>query len=170
MKDVRFLTFVLSLLLGVALTTAPATAQPPDADARRTRAAERREEISQMSPEERAQWQAERRARHRKDDENRPPRPIEIRAPLPLPVKMGPVGKPAGGACAKGESCTLELTPSSGEVLVVTAVWSADEIQCDEIKSSTPPGGQPISPQWRCERLFRARGTGAAYTGFTVAE
>ena len=101
---------------------------------------------------------------------------VEIRDPLPLPVEVRnagalvPAGRPAGGACPTGESCKLAATPSVREVLVVTAVWSATRVECDGAVSTSPAGGAPIAPWWRCQQRFALEGPGAGYTGFIVVQ
>ena len=94
---------------------------------------------------------------------------MEIRQPIPLPVVVQS-GKPEGGACPRGGVCSLVLEPAAGEAVVVTAVWSAETIECDDTVSSTPAGGQPIAPGWRCEKRFSIKGKGAGYTAYTIAK
>ncbi len=163
------------IALGMGLPVAQAQ-RPKDPDARRTWVAERRKELQDMSPEEREKMRTERHKHRNAERAARPPRPMELRGPLPLPVEvknasnLGLVGAPAGGACKRDEICTLRLEPEPGQAVIVTAVWSADKIECDGAVSSTPAGGEPIEPRWRCEKSFEARGKGAGYTAFIVAE
>jgi hypothetical protein len=79
-------------------------------------------------------------------------------------------GKPAGGACPGPDSCELKFTPPENEVLVLTAVWSATKLQCDDATAASPRGGAPIAPGWRCERRLLVEGPGAGWTGFTTAK
>jgi hypothetical protein len=53
---------------------------------------------------------------------------------------------------------------------VVTAVWSASRVQCDDLSTRSPPNGDVIAPWWRCRRQLVIEGPGAGYAGFKVAE
>ena len=125
------------------------SAQPlADPDAQATRRA-RQEEWRNMDPEaratRRAEMQEERRRRQAEMRENMPPVRMELSQLLPLPIEVKNPralvggGKPAGGVCPGSDSCTLSLAPAAGEVIVVTAVWSATKIECDGVKGASPP-------------------------------
>jgi len=126
-------------------------------------------------PEARATRKAERWAQKEAELAHKPPKPMELRKPLPLPVEVtNPSttvigGKPAGAVCAETESCELNFTPAAGEALILTAVWSATKVQCDDLTSATPRNGTPIALWWRCERRLVVQGLGAGYAGFRVA-
>lgn len=145
--------FAVVAVLGCVL---PAAADPP------------------TGPEARATRKAERWARREAELAQKPPRPMELRKPLPLPVEVtNPSttvigGKPAGAACVETESCELNFTPAAGEALILTAVWSATKVQCDDLTSAAPRNGTPIAPWWRCERRLLVQGPGAGYAGFRV--
>ena len=124
----------------------------------------------------RATAHAERRAEKRKEVADRLARPVRVQGPLPLPVALANAnaliasGKPAGGSCDGKDTCTLRLSPPPGQILVVTAVWSATVVRCDDLTTSTPANGAPISVAWRCEHELTVQGLGAGYAGFTIAK
>lgn len=165
---------VAALLLGTVPATGAQQLMSPEA--RATQRAERRREMAQMSPEEREKRRAQRRAERQKEKADKPPKPMELKGPFPLPVEVqnpsAPVtaGKPAGAACPSTDACTLKLTPKLGEVLVVTAVWSATKVQCDDLTTASPRTGAPMTVAWRCERQFVVEGPGAGYAGFMVGK
>jgi len=151
------------IVLVVTWMSAPLLAESSDApDARRTAIAAMREQ-RETDPVAYATARAERRG----DQNARDARPVTVRGPLPLPVLVG--GAPLGGACPKETSCTLRATASEQQVVVVTAVWGATSIRCDDATLATPPGGMPIAPWWRCTRDFAIEGAGAGYAGFLAA-
>ncbi|MBI4518341.1 MAG: hypothetical protein HY699_21280 [Deltaproteobacteria bacterium] len=177
----------LAMVLLLPAAAWPQAVPPKDPEARATWVAEqteealrRREELMKLSPEERAARRSERRKtkgeRKKEKGKDKPPKVFELHGPLPLPVtvqnpsvpQLG--GKPVGGACPAGQACQLKATPNAGEVLVLSAVWSATKVQCDEVSTATPANGAPIAPGWRCERLLLIEGTGAGYTAFAVAK
>ena len=165
----------------VLAATAAQAIDPPPADpearrtwiaARRDEALQRRAEFLKLSPEEQEKVRNERRAlrdeRRQAREAGGQRRGVEIQAPLPMPVALG--GSPAGESCPSGESCTLTAKPPEGQVLVVTAVWSASKIECDGVSAAAPPGGAVVSPWWRCAEHFSATGAGAGYLGFLIAK
>lgn len=146
---------------------------PLGAEARATARAVRRAEREALRLDPVARQTA--RAAHGAEDEERV-QPVEIRDPVPLPVEVRNVGalpapgKPAGGACAGTDVCTLRATANVREVLVVTAVWSATRIQCDDLVAASPANGAVISPWWRCQRGLLVEGPGAGFAGFVVVQ
>ena len=155
-------TWTLLIVLTLLFASFGSQAQPlADPDAQATRRA-RQEEWRNMDPEaratRRAEMQEERRQRQAEMRENMPPVRMELSQPLPLPIEVKNPralvggGKPAGGVCPGSDSCTLSLAPAAGEVIVVTAVWSATKIECDGVKGASPPNGEAVAPWWRCER------------------
>lgn len=165
----------------------------------RQEAIKRREEFMKLPPEEQERIKAEhrkvrdeRRAKEGPDKDKRV-KSFELHGPIPLPVEVtnwsgsssAPAaaaavggsagstragGKPAGGACAPNDKCQLRMNPPNGEVLIVTAVWSAAKVVCDDVSTATPPSGAPIAPGWRCEQTFSAEGQGAGYAGYLVSK
>jgi hypothetical protein len=158
---------------------------------RRADAKRRRAEFESLSPEEQEAVRADRRARRearrtKRAGREKPGgkgengvrsvedrvRPVEVFAPLPVPVHiqnsnaLGIGGTPVGESCASGKPCTLRLTPPAGKVIVLTGVWSASTVRCDNVMSAAPPSGAPIAPWWRCERDLYVEGNGAGYVGF----
>ncbi|MBI4516041.1 MAG: hypothetical protein HY699_09535 [Deltaproteobacteria bacterium] len=132
-------------------------------------------------PEARATQRAVERAERRRlrlnpqaGTQTRDPQPVELRDPLPLPVELRNLaallatGKPVGEACPGSEPCVLKLTPAVREVVVITSVWSAAKVECDDLKTSSPSNGTPIAPWWSCKRQLLIEGPGAGYTGFVV--
>jgi hypothetical protein len=53
-------------------------------------------------------------------------------------------------------------------VVVVTAVWSATRLQCDDAVMASPAGGAVIAPWFTCRRHLLVEGAGAGYTGFVL--
>jgi hypothetical protein len=165
-----------SIIAAVLAAPAARAIEPPPADpvARETWAAERREELrrenaewQQMSPAARETARAERKIER---ERAKPARGVEVRGPFPLPVDVKPAGRPAGATCPSAAPCQLKVTPPVGEVLVVTAAWSATKMQCDGVVSATPPNGAPVAPGWRCTQQFTIEGPGAGYTGYLIAK
>ncbi len=143
------------VVIGVAALT---WAQTPDA--RRTAVAGMREQ-RETDPIAYATARAERRAEQRSRDA----RPVTVQGPLPVLVG----GAPLGGACPKETACTLRATAAEQQVVVVTSVWGASAVRCDDVALATPPGGTPIAPWWRCTRELVVEGPGAGYAGFRAA-
>lgn len=148
------------IVLAVAAAAAPCRAENPDAP--RTAIAAMREQ-RETDPVAYATARAERRA----DQHSRDARPVTVQGPLPLPVLAG--GAPLGGACPKDSACTLHATAAEQQVVVVTAVWGASSVRCDDVALATPPGGTPIAPWWRCARELVVEGPGAGYAAFRAA-
>jgi len=127
-----------------------------------------------MDPTQRAAAIATRRAER---DSNRtqrlPSRPVTLRAPLPLPVTVDlPVGgAPAATSCPVAKSCRVAYSVPAGQLLVVTGLWSATEIRCDDTSlGATPPNGRPVAPWWHCSSsLAFAGGPGAGFVGYLFA-
>lgn len=137
---------------------------------RRQESEEFRRQYEAASPEERERLRAQRRAERFGD---RPAKLIELHGPLPLPVQVANpapaaivAGPPAGAACKPNEECSLEFKPRTPQVLIVTAVWGASKVQCDDLTTATPGNGAPINVAWRCERQLLLQGTGAGYAGY----
>jgi hypothetical protein len=168
-----FCCSTLMLLVLGAPTCAQQTFSPEAMAAVRAAQQRQREELRKkleaMSPAEREQFRAARRTTRNRDD-GRPARPIELRAPLPLPVTLQAGGKPAGGSCKAAEACTLEWKTRVGETVVVTSVWAATKVQCDDLTMSTPGSGAPIAVAWRCEHQLIVQGPGAGYAGYVVGK
>ncbi len=167
---------ICSLLTAVLATNAVAEDSPPrEPEARKTWVAERREEALKRREEflklPVAEQEAIRAERHAKRDKRRGERgdkesrvrTVDVRT---LPSTALSSGAPAGESCSTGKSCTLRLQPPAGQVVVVTAVWSATRVECDGVRSATPPNGAPIAPGWRCARELVVEGPGAGYVGF----
>jgi len=125
---------------------------------------------SQEELEIRAQAMATRRAeRDAARAERRPSRPIVLREPIPLPVEQNrpPGGPPAGQSCPVEETCDVEYTVPNGKVLVVSGLWAADKVKCDQATlGSTPGNGQVVAPWWHCTKSLAFRGKGAGFTGY----
>jgi len=150
---------VLIVLAAISLS-APSKAQSAGApDARRTAVAAMREQ-RETDPVAYATARAERRG----EQGARDARPVTVHGPLPLPVLVG--GAPLGGACPKETACTLRATAPEQQVVVVTSVWGASTVRCDDVALATPPGGVPIAPWWRCTRELVIEGPGAGYAAF----
>lgn len=128
-------------------------------------------------PEARATHKAEKRAQKEAERAQKPPKLMELGKPLPLPVVVTnpspsttiAAGKPAGANCPETEACELKFTPAAGEALILTAVWSATKVQCDDLTMATPRNGAPIAPGWRCESRLSVQGAGAGYAGFRIS-
>jgi hypothetical protein len=126
--------------------------------------------MSQEEMEIRAKAMATRRAErdlHR--SQNAPSRPMTLREPIPLPVVPGvpPGGEPAGRACPNEESCKIEYAVPAGRTLVVTALWSAAQVRCDQAAlGSSPATGQVIAPLWNCNQSLAFEGRGAGFAGY----
>lgn len=149
-------TMILVIALVVAGLLAASWAQTPDA--RRTAIAEMREQ-RRNDPIAFATARAERR-----DERARDARPVTVQGPLPLPVLVG--GPPLGGACPKDATCTLRAAAADQRAVVVTAIWGASAVRCDDVALAVPPGGVPIAPWWRCTRELIVEGPGAGYAAF----
>lgn len=149
------------------------TLDPLGPEARATARAARRMEREAMRLDPVAR-QTARAARDAEDEERA--QPVEIRDPIPVPVEVRNVGdltapgKPAGGACAGSDACTLRVAANVREVIVVTAVWAATRIQCDDLVTASPATGAVIAPWWRCRRALLVEGPGAGFTAFVVTE
>ncbi len=146
-----------ALILSVAVfatAAGPALAQAPS-----------REEIDIRA----AAVAARRAERDAARAERLPSRPVVIREPLPLPVRetQPPGGEPAGKSCPATESCKVEYRVPSGRILVVTALWSATDVRCDQATlGATPAGGKVIAPGWQCETFLSFVGKAAGFTGY----
>ena len=191
MRHAQMWTVSLAIAVLACLVTRAVPAQTPevppkDTEARkqwiqqqREEAMKRREEFLKLPPEEQQRIKEERQKQA--GAWGAQARPMDIHGPLPLPVEVKNLsdlasggtrgnGKPAGGACAASEKCQLRLNPPTGQALIVTAVWSATKVTCDETSTATPPNGAPIAPGWRCEQSFSAEGQGAGYAGYLVSK
>lgn len=170
-------TFVLTVGL-VLWGAAPGASQGEDPEtpqAQATQRAAERAERHRIRLDPRAR-QTARAVREEEQHERalKYPQPVEVRQPMPLPVELRNAnalcggGRPIGAICQGTESCTLQHAPAPREVVVLTAVWSARRITCDDLTSASPANGAAISPWWRCERQLVVEGPGAGYTGFVV--
>lgn len=131
------------------------------------------QEMTQEEIEARAVAVATRRAaRDLHRAQNAPSRPFTLREPIPLPVvpKVPPGGEPAGKSCPSEESCKIEYAVPAGRILVVTALWSAAEVRCDQATlGSSPANGQVIAPSWHCSRSLAFEGRGSGFAGYLFA-
>ncbi len=129
--------------------------------------------ISADEMERRAAAVATRRAeRDQHRAENAPSRPMTLRDPVPLPVlqSLPPGGEAAGKSCPANESCKVEYAVPQGRILVVSAIWSAADVRCDQAHlGATPPAGQVIAPWWHCTRALAFEGKGAGFAGYLFA-
>ena len=145
---------VLILIAASVLMGATALAQPADPAAREEALAAKRAERDAMRAE------------------RLPSRPVTLRNPVPLPVTVTqpPGGVAAGESCAKSKPCTVQYSVPANRTLVVTALWSAQKIRCDNAKlDSTPSDGQLVSPLWHCTKSLEFEGKGAGFTGYFFA-
>lgn len=128
------------------------------------------QERSQEELEIRAKALATRRAeRDAARAERLPSRPIVLREPIPLPVQqvLPPGGTPAGQSCPAAEPCKVEYPVPSGRTLVVSALWSATEVRCDQTKlGASPPSGEVVAPWWHCKKSLSFTGKAAGFTGY----
>jgi hypothetical protein len=165
--------FVLGVLLATAWSLAGQEYGEEEIDtpaARATiRAAERLERRrAVMDPQARETARAARREEAREQSQA-----VALRDPIPLPVEIVNsvplwAGSAVGGSCGGGEPCTLRFEPSPREVVVVTSVWSATRLQCDDAVTASPAGGAVIAPWFTCRRRLLVEGPGAGYTGFVL--
>jgi hypothetical protein len=167
--------FVVGLLLATAWSLAGQEYQGDQEEldtpaARATiRAAERLERRrSAMDPQARETARAARREEAREF-----PQAVALHDPVPLPVEIvNPLplwaGSAVGGSCSGAEPCTLRFDPGPREVVVVTAVWSATRLQCDDAVMATPSNGAVIAPWHTCRRRLLVEGAGAGYAGFVL--
>ena len=81
-----------------------------------------------------------------------------------------PDGEPVGGACPPRQVCELHLDAPAGKVILVTALWSAQRVRCDDAAGASPGDGSPVHPWWRCRRALSISGPGAGYTGVLIDE
>jgi hypothetical protein len=163
-RHLRLFGAALALVLAGASAASEVGPPPQDPAARATWVIERREEIRRQHDERRrtpASARATARALER----------AERRAQRPLPAAVAiPSGDPVGAACPRRETCALRFDPPAGKAVVITAVWSAQTVRCDDATSATPAGGDPIHPWWRCRRALYVSGPGAGYTAVLVDE
>jgi len=155
-----------ALVLAVAATAAASDVGPPPQDpaARATWVIERREEIQRQHEERRRTPPAARateRARERAERRALRPQP---------PAAAIPDGEPVGGACPPRQVCELHLDAPAGKVILVTALWSAQRVRCDDAAGASPGDGSPVHPWWRCRRALSISGPGAGYTGVLIDE
>jgi hypothetical protein len=125
---------------------------------------------SQEELEIRAQALATRRAeRDAARAERMPSRPIVLRGPIPLPIEPNrPLGGlPAGKSCPAEETCDVAYAVPTGKILVVSGLWSATAVRCDQAAlGSTPGSGQVVAPWWHCSQSLAFSGKGAGFTGY----
>ncbi len=98
-----------------------------------------------------------------------PSRPVVLRDPVPLPVRQAlpPGGEPAGRSCPGKDPCKIDFEVPAGRVLVVSALWSASAVRCDDTSlGASPSGGEAIAPWWHCEESLSLTGTEAGFAGY----
>ncbi len=126
--------------------------------------------VSQEEMEIRAKAIATRRAeRDASRAERLPSRPIVLREPIPLPVQqiLPPGGAPVAQSCPAAKPCKIEYAVPPGRILVVSALWSASDVHCDQATlGATPPSGEAISPWWHCRKSLSFTGKAAGFTGY----
>jgi len=131
------------------------------------------QEMTQEEMEARAVAVATRRAaRDLHRSQNAPSRPMTLREPIPLPVvpSVPPGGDAAGKSCPTEESCKIDYAVPAGRILVVTALWSATDVRCDQAAlGNSPANGQVIAPSWHCSRSLALEGRGAGFAGYLFA-
>jgi hypothetical protein len=126
-----------------------------------------------MNPEARATMRAQRREEQEQLQERRRQQRLQNQENAPLmrpggrmqPAAVG--GKPVGGSCPSGESCSLEYKVQEGQVVTITAVWGPASLRCDDLEVSLSTTTAPIAPWWRCERTLAVEGVGVGYVGFS---